>query len=372
MSKRDYYEVLGVSQTASEQEIKSAYRRLAVKFHPDKNPGDAAAEESFKEAAEAYSVLSDAEQRRRYDRFGHAGVSSNAGAGGWGAPGFGGIEDILGDLFGFGDVFGARGAGGRRNAAQRGADLRYDLEISLEDAAAGMTAQLRIPRLETCDKCKGSGASEGTQPETCQTCNGAGQVRYQQGFFSVARTCGTCRGTGSVVKSPCDACKGAGRVEREKNMEVKIPAGVETGSRLRIAGEGEAGTQGGTTGDLYVVIHVSEHEHFERQGSNLYSSVPVTFAQAALGAEIPVQTLNGQQQVKIPAGTQTGTVFRLKGHGVPVLGGRGRGDLFVSVTVVTPTTLTREQRRILEQLSEVETKDLEDKGLIDKVRNIFG
>ena len=372
MSKRDYYEVLGISQTASEQEIKSAYRRLAVQYHPDKNPGDASAEDKFKEAAEAYSVLSDTEQRRRYDRFGHAGVSSSAGSAGWGAPGFGGIEDILGDLFGFGDVFGSRGGGRRGSTAQRGADLRYDLEISLEDAAAGMTAQLRIPRLESCEKCKGSGAAAGTQPENCQTCNGAGQVRYQQGFFSVARTCSTCRGTGRVVKTPCDACKGAGRVEREKTMEVKIPAGVETGSRLRIAGEGEAGTQGGPSGDLYVVIHVNEHEHFERQGSNLYSSVPITFAQAALGSEISVQTLGGQQQVKIPAGTQTGTVFRLKGHGVPVLGGRGRGDHFVSVTVVTPTTLTREQRRILEQLSEVETKDLEDKGLIDKVRNIFG
>ena len=360
MSKRDYYEVLGVSRTADEQEIKSAYRKLAVKFHPDKNPGDAAAEEKFKEAAEAYSVLSDQDQRRRYDRFGHAGVSSSAGAGGWGAPGFG-------------DVFGARSGSGRRaNAAQRGADLRYDLEISLEDAAAGMTAQLRIPRLETCDKCKGSGAAEGTQPETCQTCSGAGQVRYQQGFFSVARTCGTCRGTGRIVKTPCEACKGAGRVEREKAMEVKIPAGVETGSRLRVAGEGESGTQGGSAGDLYVVIHVSEHEHFERQGSNLYSSVPITFAQAALGSELSVQTLGGQQQVKIPAGTQTGTVFRLKGHGMPVLGGRGRGDLFVAVTVVTPTTLTREQRRLLEQLAEVESADLEDKGLIDKVRNIFG
>src|ERR1043165_7640609 len=374
MSKRDYYEVLSVARTASEQEIKSAYRRLAVKYHPDKNPGDAEAEEKFKEAAEAYSVLSDADQRRRYDRFGHAGVSSSAGsAGGWGAPGFGGIEDILGDLFGFGDVFGGGArSGGRRATAQRGADLRYDLEITLEDAAAGMTAQLRIPRLETCEKCKGSGAAEGTQPETCGTCSGAGQIRYQQGFFSVARTCSTCRGTGHVIKNPCDACKGAGRVEREKTMEVKIPAGVETGSRLRIAGEGEAGTQGGATGDLYVVIHVSEHERFERQGSNLYSSVPINFSQAALGAEITVQTLNDQQQVKIPAGTQTGTVFRLKGQGMPVLGGRGRGDLFVAVTVVTPTTLTREQRRILEQLAEVETADLEDKGLMDKVRNIFG
>lgn len=372
MSKRDYYEVLGVSRTATEAEIKSAYRRLAVRYHPDKNPGDAEAEEKFKEAAEAYSILFDAEQRRRYDNFGHAGVSNSSGGAGWGAPGFGGIEDILGDLFGFGDVFGGGRAGARRSAAQRGADLRYDLEITLEEAAAGMTAQLRIPRLETCEKCQGSGAAEGTQPETCQTCSGAGQVRYQQGFFSVARTCSTCRGTGRVIKTPCDVCSGAGRVEKERTMEVKIPAGVETGSRLRIAGEGESGTQGGPTGDLYVVIHVKEHEQFERQGNNLYSSVPVTFAQAALGSEATVQTLDGQQQVKIPAGTQTGTVFRLKGQGVPTLGGRGRGDLFVSVTVVTPTTLTREQRRLLEQLAEVESKDLEDKGLIDKVRDIFG
>ena len=372
MSKRDYYEVLGVSRTATEAEIKSAYRRLAVRYHPDKNPGDAEAEEKFKEAAESYSILSDAEQRRRYDNFGHAGVSSSGAGANWGAQGFGGIEDILGDLFGFGDVFGGGRSGARRSAAQRGADLRYDLEITLEEAAAGMTAQLRIPRLETCEKCKGSGAAEGTQPESCQTCAGAGQVRYQQGFFSVARTCTTCRGTGRVIKSPCDACRGAGRVEQEKTMEVKIPAGVETGSRLRIAGEGEAGTQGGPTGDLYVVIHVKEHEQFERQGNNLYSSVPITFAQAALGSEVTVTTLDGQQQVKIPAGTQTGSVFRLKGQGIPTLGGRGRGDLYVSVTVVTPTTLTRDQRRLLEQLAEVESKDLEDKGLMDKVRDIFG
>ncbi len=373
-SKRDYYEVLGVARTANEQEIKSAYRRLAIKYHPDKNPGNTEAEEKFKEAAEAYSILSDADQRRRYDRFGHAGVSSSAaGAGaGWGAPGFGGIEDILGDLFGFGDVFGGRAGSARRSSAQRGADLRYDLEIALEDAANGMTAQLRIPRLETCEVCKGSGAKAGTEPETCQTCSGAGQVRYQQGFFSVARTCSTCRGTGKIIKSPCENCQGAGRVEREKTMEVKIPAGVETGSRLRIAGEGEAGTQGGANGDLYVVIHVAEHESFERQGSNLYSSVPVTFAQAALGAQVNVKTLEGQHDLKIPAGTQTGTVFRVKGQGMPVLGGRGRGDLFVAVTVVTPTTLTREQRKLLEQLAEVETHELEDKGLMDKVRDIFG
>src|SRR5919202_3917857 len=224
-TKRDYYEVLGVSRGATEAEIKSAYRKLAVRYHPDKNPGDHAAEEKFKEAAEAYSVLSDAEQRARYDRFGHAGVSSGASASaGWGAQGFGGIEDILGDLFGFGDMFGGRGASGRRGAAQRGADLRYDLEMTLEEAASGMTAQLRVPRLEACDTCKGSGAAAGTQPETCPACGGAGQVRYQQGFFSVARTCGNCRGAGRIIKNPCDGCKGTGRVEREKTMEVKIPA----------------------------------------------------------------------------------------------------------------------------------------------------
>jgi molecular chaperone DnaJ len=372
MSKRDYYEVLGVSRTASEQEIKSAYRRLAVRYHPDKNPGDTEAEEKFKEAAEAYSVLSDAEQRRRYDRFGHAGVASSAASGGWSAQGFGGIEDILGDLFGFGDVFAGQARGTRRTAAQRGADLRYDLEISLEEAASGMNASLRIPRLETCETCKGAGAAEGTQPETCQTCGGAGQVRYQQGFFSVARTCGNCRGTGRLIRNPCETCQGMGRVEREKTMEVKIPAGVETGSRLRVQGEGEAGMQGGPSGDLYVVIHVLEHEQFERQGSHLYTTVPITFAQAALGAEITVKTLNGQKQYKIPAGTQSGQDFRLRGEGMPVLGGRGRGDLIFLVKVITPTTLTREQRRLLEQLAEVETQDLEDKGLMDKVRNMFG
>ncbi|HEY0004754.1 MAG TPA: molecular chaperone DnaJ [Pyrinomonadaceae bacterium] len=375
MSKRDFYEILGLSRTATEHEIKSAYRRLAVRYHPDKNPGDSEAEERFKEAAEAYAVLSDPDQRGRYDRFGHAGVSSSAASAGWGAPGFGGIEDILGDLFGFGEVFGAGRGGGassRRTSAQRGADLRYDLEISLEESASGLTANLRIPRLEACEDCKSTGAAPGTQPETCTTCGGAGQVRYQQGFFSVARTCNACRGQGRIVKTPCPKCHGAGRIEQEKSLEVKIPAGVETSSRLRVQGEGEAGTNGGPPGDLYVVIHVSEHEHFERQGSNLYSSVPITFAQAALGSEISVKTLDNQQQLKIPAGTQTGSVFRLKGQGMPILGGRGRGDLFVSVTVVTPTTLTREQKRLLEQLSEVESKDLEDKGLMDKVRDIFG
>lgn len=371
MSKRDYYEVLGVSRTATDQEMKSSYRRLAVKYHPDKNPGDESAEEKFKEAAEAYSVLADATQRQRYDHFGHAGVSSGAGQS-WGAPGFGGIEDILGDLFGFGDVFGSGRSGARRSTAQRGADLRYDLEITLEEAYAGMTAQLRIPRLETCETCKGNGAAAGSKPETCSNCQGSGQVRYQQGFFSVARTCSACRGAGRVVKNPCADCHGAGRVEREKQMEVKIPAGVETGSRLRVQGEGESGTQGGPAGDLYVVIHLAEHERFERQGSNLYVSLPITFAQAALGSDVFVPTIESEEKIKIPTGTQTGTVFRLKNKGMPVLGGRGHGDLFVSVSVVTPTALTREQRKLLEQLAVVENKDLEDKGLVDKVRDIFG
>jgi molecular chaperone DnaJ len=371
MSKRDYYEVLGVSRTASEQDIKSAYRRLALLHHPDKNPNNPSAEEKFKEAAEAYGVLADTEQRQRYDRFGHAGVSSGAGQG-WGAPGFGGIEDILGDLFGFGDVFGGGRGGARRSAAQRGADLRYDLEITLGDAYNGMTAQLRIPRLETCENCKGKGAAPGTEPENCSNCGGTGQVRYQQGFFSVARTCQPCRGAGRVIKNPCSDCRGAGRIEREKQMEVKIPAGVETGSRLRVQGEGEDGTQGGPSGDLYVVIHLAEHERFERQGNNLYASLPITFAQAALGSDVYVGTIDGEEKIKVPAGTQTGTVFRLKGKGMPVLGSRGRGDLFVSVGVVTPTSLTREQRKLLEQLSVVENKDLEDKGLVDKVRDIFG
>jgi molecular chaperone DnaJ len=371
-NKRDYYEILGVARGATDQELKSAYRRLAHQYHPDKNQADPGAEEKFKEAAEAYAVLSDVDQRGRYDRFGHAGVSSTAGAN-WGAPGFGGIEDILGDLFGFGDVFGGgpRGAS-RRSAQQRGADLRYDLEISLEQAAVGMTAQLRIPKLETCETCNGAGTAAGTRPETCQTCGGAGQVRFQQGFFSVARTCGNCRGTGQVITSPCKDCQGRGRVEREKEIEVKIPAGVETGSRLRLQREGESGAYGGAPGDLYVVIHVAEHDLFERQGNNLYASVPITFAQAALGSEIKVKTLSGEDNLKVPAGTQTGTVFRVRGQGMPVLGGRGRGDLFVSVSVVTPTMLTREQRKLLEQLERIETKDLEDKKLSDKVRDIFG
>lgn len=375
MSKRDYYEILSVSRTASEAEIKAAYRKLAVQYHPDKNPDDPHAEEKFKEAAEAYSVLSDQQKRAAYDRFGHQGVGAGAGGAGFGGAGFtGNIEDIF-DLFGFGDMFGGTGrgaGGGRRNTAQRGSDLRYDLEITLEEAATGKEETLHIPRLEKCGECEGTGAEKGTQAETCVTCQGAGQVRYQQGFFSVMRACSNCAGKGQIIKTPCKKCKGAGRIEKEKKLEIKIPAGVETGSRLRVSGEGEAGTGGGQSGDLYVVIHVAEHEMFERQGANLYLSTPVSFAQAALGAEIEVRTLDGTEKLKVSAGTQTGTVFRLKNQGMPVLGGRGRGDLFVAVTVITPKTLTKEQRKLLEQLAEIEDTEFQDESFIDKVRNIFG
>ncbi len=371
MAKRDYYEILSVTRTATEVEIKTAYRKLAITHHPDKNPNNPEAEEKFKEAAEAYSVLSDAQKRAAYDRFGHAAAGVGGGQGF--DPGFSNIEDIF-DLFGFGDMFGGRAGGaggGRRTTVQRGADLRYDLEITLEDAAAGKDEKLNIPRLETCEVCDGKGAEKGTQPETCITCQGSGQTRYQQGFFSVMRTCPNCSGRGQIIRNPCKNCRGAGRIEKEKTLEIKIPAGVETGSRLRVTGEGESGANNGPSGDLFVVIHVAEHENFERQGANLYSAVPITFAQAALGAEIKVKTLDGEEELKIPAGTQTGTVFRIKSKGMPALGGRGKGDLFVATTLITPKTLTKEQRKLLEQLAEVEDSDFQDQSFIDKVRNIF-
>lgn len=369
--KRDYYEILEISRTATDTEIKAAYRKLAIKHHPDKNPDDHTAEEKFKEAAEAYSVLSDAQKRAAYDRFGHAAAGAGAGAGGFNA-GFTNIEDIF-DMFGFGDIFGGQQRGGStRTSAQRGADLRYDLEITLEEAALGKEQTLRIPRLEKCEECEGNGAEKGTQPETCANCGGSGQTRYQQGFFSVMRTCPNCSGRGQIIKNPCKNCRGAGRIEKEKTLEIKIPAGVETGSRLRITGEGEGGISGGPAGDLFVVLHVEEHEIFERQGANLYSAAPISFAQAALGAEIEVKTLDGEENLKIPAGTQTGTVFRLKSKGMPALGGRGKGDLFVAVTLITPKTLSKEQRKLLEQLADIEDINFQDESFMDKVRNIFG
>lgn len=371
MSKRDYYEVLGVNRKASDQQLKSAYRKLALQHHPDRNPGDQQAEEKFKEINEAYGVLSNGDTRSRYDRFGHAGVGSSAASGSWGAADFGGFEDILGDLFS--DIFGG-GRSSRRGGAQRGSDLRYDLEITLEQAAAGFKSQIDIPRLEACETCKGSGAAPGTSPVTCSVCSGAGQVRFQQGFFSVSRTCSQCRGSGRMISSYCKTCHGQGRVEKEHQIEIKIPAGVDTGARLRLAGEGEGGANGGTAGDLYVVIHVMEHELFERQGNNIYVNVPIAFSQAALGAEIKVPTLDGEEMVTIPESTQTGSIFRLKGKGIVSLQGLGRGDLFVVTTIITPKRLTREQRRLLEQFAAIEEKQNAGaaKRFGNKVKDIFG
>ena len=338
MSKRDYYEVLGVSRTATDVEIKSAYRKLALKYHPDRNPGDHAAEEKFKESAEAYSVLADADKRHLYDRYGHAGLGGAA-TGGFDPTVFTGFEDILGglgDIFGLGDVF---GGGRRRGGVQRGADLRYDLEISFDEAAKGTETSVQIPRLESCESCSGSGAAPGSKATTCPQCQGRGQLRYQQGFFTVARTCGQCRGTGSVIAKPCSTCKGSGRVQKERKLTVRVPAGIATGQRLRLSGEGEAGGPGGPPGDLYVVIHVQEHPFFQRDGNDLYCEVPLNFPTLALGGEIRIPTLEGDEPFKVPEGTGSGQSFRLRGRGMPDVSGRGRGDLFVTVKVITPKKL---------------------------------
>ena len=369
-TKRDYYEVLGVHRAATEEELKKAYRKLAIKYHPDKNQGDAEAEERFKELSEAYQVLSQTELRLRYDRFGHAGLGAGAGASAGFGQGFPAFEDLF-DMFGFGDVFGGR-AGGRRAGPRRGSDLRYDVDITLEEAARGLKTKIRVPRLETCETCNGSGAAEGSSPTCCSTCQGNGQVRYQQGFFSVARTCSQCRGTGKVIRDVCRKCRGEGRLQREKMLEIKMPAGVDNGSRLRIAGEGEAGEMGGPRGDLYVMVHVKEHDIFERRDANLYCAIPISFTQAALGAEITVPTLDGEERLRVGEGTQSGSVFRIKGKGMPVLGGRGRGDQYVAVNIITPTNLSREQRRLLEELSKVEESADDDRGIMDKVKDIFG
>jgi len=379
VSKRDYYEVLGVSRTATDQEIKSAYRKLALKFHPDRNPGDKAAEDQFKEGAEAYAVLADTDKRHLYDRFGHAGLGGAA-TGGFDPTVFTGFEDILGglgDIFGFGDVF---GGGRRRGGPQRGADLRYDLEISFEEAAKGAETSIQIPRQETCETCSGSGAAEGSKPTSCPQCQGRGQLRYQQGFFTVARTCGQCRGTGSVIAKPCATCKGAGRVQKERKLTVRIPAGIATGQRMRLTGEGEAGAAGGPQGDLYVVIHVQDHPFFQREGNDLYCEIPLNFPTLALGGEITIPTLDGSEPFKIPEGTQTGSSFRVRSRGMPDVSGRGRGDLIVTVTAITPKKLTKDQKKLLAQLGATLPKEQfdptplqgEDKGLFDRVKDIFG
>jgi molecular chaperone DnaJ len=375
VSKRDYYEVLGVPKTAGDQQIKSAYRKLALQHHPDRNQGNEGAEEKFKEAAEAYAILSDGEKRAKYDRFGHAGVSSQAGAG-FDPSTFAGFEDIFGGIFG--DFFG----GGRRGGPERGSDLRYDLEISFEESAKGAEMALQIPRQEQCETCRGSGAAEGSKPTTCPQCQGRGQLRYQQGFFTVARTCGQCRGTGTVIAKPCLTCKGAGRVQKERKLTVRIPPGIASGQRLRLTGEGEAGPAGGPAGDLYVVVHVQEHAFFQREGNDLYCEVLVSYPKLALGGEIAVPTLDGNESLRIPESTQTGTTFRLRGKGMPDVSNRGRGDLQVTVKVEVPRKLSKDQRRLLEELAatlpaepaEPRTSEHEgdDKGLFDRVKDIFG
>ena len=371
--KRDYYEVLGVARGASEQEIKSAYRKLAMQFHPDRNPNNPHAEEKFKEASEAYAVLADGEKRALYDRFGHAGVGAASGpGGGFDATVFQDFGDILGDLFGFGDMFG--GGSRRRSRAQRGADLREDLNLSFEEAFFGTETKVTVRRHETCEQCHGSGTAPGKAPVTCLSCGGRGQVRYQQGFFSISRTCPTCQGTGSVITDPCSQCKGEGRVLRQKTVDTKIPAGVEDGTRIRFGGLGEAGVFAGPAGDLYIVLHVKDHPFFEREGNDLHCVIPVSFAQAALGTEIRVPTLEGEQVLKVPEGTQSGTTLRLKNKGVPVLNGHGKGDLFVEVRVQTPGKLTKRQRELLQELEgtiQVENKP-QRRSLMNKMRDIFG
>jgi molecular chaperone DnaJ len=382
VSKRDYYAVLGVARDASDQEIKSAYRKLALKFHPDRNPGDKKAEEQFKECAEAYSVLADPDKRARYDRFGHAAVSGAAGGGGGFDPTiFAEFDDIfgsIGDIFGLGGMF---GGGRRRGGPQRGADLRYDLEITFEQAATGTETTIQIPRHETCDTCTGSGAAAGSSPTPCPQCRGTGQLRYQQGFFTVARTCGQCRGSGRVITKPCETCHGQGTIEQLRKLTVKIPAGIASGQRLRLTGEGEAGALGGPSGDLYVVVQVAEHAFFQRDGNDLHCEVPVNFTTLALGGEIKVpQVLGDSEPLKVPEGTQTNTTFRLRHKGMPDVSGRGRGDLVVTVKAITPKKLSREQRKLLEQLAaalppqqfEPTPRQEEDKGLFDKVKDIFG
>ena len=379
MSKRDNYEILGVARDATDPQIKSAYRKLALKYHPDRNPGDAKAEEAFKEAAEAYAVISDPDKRSAYDRFGHAGVSG-AGAGGFDPNAFAGFEDIfgnLGDLFGFGDVFGGRR---RRGGPQRGSDLRYDLEISFEESFTGTETTIQIPREETCESCKGSGAADGSAPETCGQCKGSGQQRFQQGFLTVARPCPACRGAGKVISKPCQACRGAGRVARERKITAKIPAGIATGQRLRLYGEGEHGAAGGPPGDLYVVVHVQEHDLFQREGDDLYCELPINFPTLALGGEVRVPTMVGDEEIKVPAGTQAGARFKLRGKGMPNVSGRGHGDLYAVTRVAVPKKLTKEQKQLLEELAktmsqdklEREAGDGADKPFFEKVKDIFG
>ncbi len=373
MSKRDYYEVLGVERNATEAELKKAFKRLAMKFHPDRNPDDKEAEEKFKEAKEAYDVLSDAQKRAAYDQFGHAGVEGGMGGG---PGGFGGGASSFSDIFGdvFGDIFGGgRGGGGQR--VYRGADLRYNLELSLEEAVAGTTVKIRVPTLVACETCGGSGAKKGTSPTTCTTCHGHGQVRMQQGFFSVQQTCPRCHGTGQMISDPCPSCHGEGRVEKHKNLSVKVPAGVDNGDRIRLSGEGEAGQNGGPAGDLYVQIHVRPHPIFQRDGSDLYCEVPIGFTTATLGGELEVPTLAGRVKLKVPPETQSGKLFRMRGKGVKSVRGSVAGDLICKVHIETPVNLNDEQKELLRKFDESMngngTHSPQHHGWLDKVKKFF-
>jgi molecular chaperone DnaJ len=368
--KRDYYEVLGIAREASDQEIKSAYRKLALQYHPDRNPNNPIAEEQFKECSEAYAVLADGDKRAAYDRFGHAGVNG-MGAGGFDGSVFQDFHDIFGEFFGFGDLFGAGGK--RRSRAQRGADLREDITLEFEDAVFGKETKITIRRHETCDVCKGMGTAAGKSPVTCRQCQGHGQIRYQQGFFTMARTCPACQGAGSMIDDPCGTCKGNGRVLRQRVVDAKVPAGVEDGTRIRFTGLGEAGAFGGPAGDLYVILHVKEHDFFTRKGNDLHCVIPISFAQAALGTEIKVPTLDGEQTLKVPEGTQSGATVKLRGKGVPMLNSHGKGDLYVELKVQTPGKLTKRQRELLQELdgtSRIDNRP-ESRTLFGKMKDIF-
>src|SRR5579863_1954161 len=371
VAKRDYYLVLGVSRDADDQAIKGAYRKLALQHHPDRNPGSKEAEERFKEAAEAYSVLCDSQKRAAYDRFGHQGVTGPAG-GGFDATGFPDLGDILSDVFGFGDPFGG-GSRQRRTRAQRGEDVRYDLEIGFEDSMRGLSVDIQVPRLDECGRCRGKGAEPEDGLVTCPVCRGRGEVIYQQAFLSVRRTCSQCSGRGQIVRRPCKECKGDGYLRRERKLKVNIPAGVGEGTQLRLSQEGQPGSNGGPAGDLYVVLKVADHPIFERSEFDLHCTVPVNIAQAALGASIDLLTFDGLQTVKIPEGSQPGARVRLKGLGVPRVNASGRGDLYVHIDVHVPSKLTREQRRLFEQLGEhlPAENEPQSKGIFDKVKDYF-
>jgi molecular chaperone DnaJ len=371
MAKRDYYEVLGLQRGAGDQELKSAYRKLALQYHPDRNPGNHDAEEHFKEAAEAYAVLSDSEKRRAYDTYGHQGVGG-ASQQGFNPDAFADFADIFGDFFGFGDLFGGASAGGRRRSrAQRGDDVRYDLELSFDDAFHGKEVEIQTPRLDPCPTCRGTGAESEDGWTTCSVCRGRGEVYYQQGFLSIRKGCTQCGGAGKILRRPCRACKGEAFVQSNRKLKVKIPPGVDTGMKMRVPGEGQPGANGGGSGDLYVFLSVQPHAVFERKDADLHCVVPVNIAQAALGTEIHLLTFDGLETLKVPEGVQSGETLRLRNHGMPMVNSGGRGDLIVHLDVRTPRKLSREQRRLLEQLRETLPDESEptEKSLLDKLKD---